>query len=875
MRLREIEVEHWRGLSGKLGPFSDTLNLISGPNEAGKSRFFQAIRYALFESYKGTAQHKQKLQSWTSAESPTVCLSFEVDGAQYKLTKRFLKGGYAELSGAGQTLKDAEAEDKLLQLTGGREASSRGETPSDAMGVWPLLMVEQGQSRDAASHALNRDSQSRLQDLLSSEIGTAAISATGKKLLELAAAERDRFFTPSGQEKAQLKQTRTRCDAAQADLSQAEDAYNKQISTAAELSELRQKLADLTPRLERVRNEAKEAQQQAEAARDARNQRDSKQSARDLAANRKQSCEQALHARESLQSELQDAAAQLSQAQHTRDELAQNQQQLSEQLRHKEQAMNAARAQRDKAREHLKAAQKAQQAQQTSAQIGQLEAIYKALQNNAAQVHKRRDQRAKLVEISEKNLASLRDLEQQYKVAQAQLDGAAMRIGITAHQAISINGQSLPSGGQRELLVTGREQITLDGIADIDVRPQQGTLDELKTAVDTAQQALKDALDSFGVTDIAQAATAESQWSQLTRDIQALEREAKIMSSQPLPELQEELARLQAKLSELGEINEDSDLPSATDAHEVAQQAMENAESKRSAADKLLNQHLTQLAEAKAIAEQLASQQQSRQHKLDGMPTLESLQTDLSQAQQALAQAQLALDEAIQRFAALGGEQITDDAARAQRALRQLEQRQAESKSTLDELQGSLRMLVQSGRYEQVQDCAAELELATAERLRLERDALAAKRLYDVLADKQQALVDRLTAPVIERIQPYLVDIFPGSKLRHGDKLDFTGLQSDNVEEDFQALSGGAQEQLALITRIGLAEVLATDERLPLILDDSLVNSDADRIKRLHRTLDKASARLQIIVLTCHEAWFDALGADFHQTLKSGRDVSG
>ena len=78
MQLIELEVENWRGLTAKIGPFSETLNLICGPNESGKSRFFQALRFAFFESHKGTAQHKKDLQSWTSVESPRVRLVFDV-----------------------------------------------------------------------------------------------------------------------------------------------------------------------------------------------------------------------------------------------------------------------------------------------------------------------------------------------------------------------------------------------------------------------------------------------------------------------------------------------------------------------------------------------------------------------------------------------------------------------------------------------------------------------------------------------------------------------------------------------------------------------------------------------------------------------------
>ena len=109
MRLLEIETRHWRGLSQNLGPLSPRLNLVLGPNEAGKSRLFQAIHFALFESHKGTAQHKQRLQSWSSSEPPFVRLVFGLDGHEYELQKQFLKGALAQLSGGGATLHGEDA----------------------------------------------------------------------------------------------------------------------------------------------------------------------------------------------------------------------------------------------------------------------------------------------------------------------------------------------------------------------------------------------------------------------------------------------------------------------------------------------------------------------------------------------------------------------------------------------------------------------------------------------------------------------------------------------------------------------------------------------------------------------------------------------
>ena len=41
------------------------------------------------------------------------------------------------------------------------------------------------------------------------------------------------------------------------------------------------------------------------------------------------------------------------------------------------------------------------------------------------------------------------------------------------------------------------------------------------------------------------------------------------------------------------------------------------------------------------------------------------------------------------------------------------------------------------------------------------------------------------------------------------------------MEEDFDDLSGGAREQVSILVRLALAEVLGEDEPLPVVLDDA------------------------------------------------------
>ncbi|MBS3765908.1 hypothetical protein KGY71_05245, partial [Candidatus Bipolaricaulota bacterium] len=57
---------------------------------------------------------------------------------------------------------------------------------------------------------------------------------------------------------------------------------------------------------------------------------------------------------------------------------------------------------------------------------------------------------------------------------------------------------------------------------------------------------------------------------------------------------------------------------------------------------------------------------------------------------------------------------------------------------------------------------------------------------------------------------------------------------------------------LAFLTRLAMAEVISGEERIPVIFDDSLVNTDSNRMKYARRFLREASNSCQIVLFTCH-----------------------
>lgn len=862
MQLRELEVRNWRGLTQTVGPFSESLNLICGANESGKSRLVQALRFALFESCQGRAAYKQALQSWNTPEPPIVRLVIEVGGITYTLKKQFLTKPHTELAGGGKTLRDEEAESRLRELIGAR-AGGRTEIGVDDMGIWPLLLVRQGESRTIASALLNTDSHSRLQEALAEEIGAATISPAGGQLLERVDEEWSRYYTPTGRENTILTGARTRVERAEQALANAKAAHAEQERTAAALAQARVDLEGFEPRIKQMSEDLQKARTLAEAARSAEGRVKERQIAVQLTQERFQQADQARHERTRQEKRIADMTSEQDRQQAAMQQFDQHREAL-EDLHHQAVSHSGESDERLRdARKALEQARRAHHARDLDERGRQLDGQIAKLDVNEQAQAQARARRAALPIIAKNTLQQLRDIEREAAQLRAQLQGAALQVGIRAHQPISINGQSVPAGGTVTVAVLDGGPIRIDGVADIEVQGRLGSIDKLRRRSEQADQELAEALQQAGVPSVAAATEAFDAYARATNELEALEREAELISEKPVAELREQRQRLTGERQALGATDGAPDLDAAQLQVIEAEGAREAAREARAQAERGLAQHREETIRVREQLKLLTEQLEAAQAQLQQMPTTAALDEAVQARQQERASAQLALEEAERLYAQVGGAKAPEDASRLERAVEKLVRAKAEAKSNLDQLQGSLRTLVAGGSYETVSDAAGELELAQTALARLLRGAAAASRLREVLRAKHQHVVEQLTAPVVARIKPYLEDIFPGSAPDAGENFSIRGLQTGNTPEDFDSLSGGAQEQFSLMTRIGLAEVLAGDDRLPLILDDSLVNSDAERIKLVHRALDRASRNLQVIVFTCHEPLFDALGADY------------
>jgi len=143
-----------------------------------------------------------------------------------------------------------------------------------------------------------------------------------------------------------------------------------------------------------------------------------------------------------------------------------------------------------------------------------------------------------------------------------------------------------------------------------------------------------------------------------------------------------------------------------------------------------------------------------------------------------------------------------------------------------------------------------------------EQDAAVLRLLLETLETAEREAKNRYLAPVVQRVQPYLKMLLPDSDIIFDEDLGIAGLRREGQTEDYGVLSGGTQEQLAVLSRIAFAELLLGQNRpATVILDDALAFSDDDRIESMFDVLMRAGENVQIIVLTCRKKLFARLGA--------------
>lgn len=267
-------------------------------------------------------------------------------------------------------------------------------------------------------------------------------------------------------------------------------------------------------------------------------------------------------------------------------------------------------------------------------------------------------------------------------------------------------------------------------------------------------------------------------------------------------------------------------------------------------------QHLLEMGKFRQALQTLLAARQ--------VETPEQLAALVDQAQDGAVAASRALDELARRNAALPPVEMVSDLASASRRFEVI-QTQADAlrqrRKQLDEELDALReQEVRLAGQQPVNVAEAEVELGE---LRRRREALWFEAQALALAYRElEETVRQYQASYRERLERGATAYFEAitGRVDLDEQFAVSVVEPDGTRAVPAQLSKGAQDQLYLSLRLAIADLMASDLRLPLIFDDPFLNCDGERLGRIRETLDAIAAGGHQVLLFSHRPDFTTWG---------------
>ncbi|MBN2630423.1 MAG: AAA family ATPase [Rhodobacteraceae bacterium] len=868
MRLRAIELTNVRRFAGRrasLSGIGDGITVLSEPNEFGKSTFFDAIHALFFEKHRSAKAPVKALQPHAGG-APEVAVEVDLPEGRFRIYKRWLQRPVAQITdGAGRMIAQAdEAEawsDRLME--------------GDLAGPSGLLWVRQGVlglEPDGSSTDDKRERERGLtarRDLLSSVAGEIDMMTGGRRMdavVDRVAEALAKLATTTGRPKAGGDWARavdeaTALAAEEASLRPRAERLSGDLARRAEVQRSLARLTD--PQEAALRTEglrqAEAAHQAAQAHQDHIAQAEA---ALRLAVLDAEQAAREIGRLQALAARVEQARVVLARAEAGAASALTRSDDLGQRARTAALAAEAAATTTRDLRQRLAVATRARAAQVARTQA---EALQRRLDRATAlktSLDADRGQRArisvtaKVLEAAEKAQAAL-DLARVRAEAQAVTIAALPETGAVA----SIAGQPLPAGPHA---IYGLTDISLPGFGVLRIDPGQGRGAEGAADVRKAEQALERALASAGADTLTAARAAWAEAQRLDAGIaQTLALMAEV-AAEGLDALRSALAKAVAEAADAPDTTDDTDALAASLGH------AERAEDEARAAAKTAQDLSVAAGEARAATE--ADRRTAERHLADALEEAGDLAAlagqiaNLRSRQPALDAARTRADEALAALRANAPDLATTTArlARAKGAVDQAAKDAGRAREDLASLNATIAALADEGIEERLSSLTGSRAEAEARAARYEAEVQALARLRRALEDARTKARDAYFGPVLRELQPLLSILHPGAHLAIDDtSLLPTVLTRNGQAEALDILSGGTREQVAILTRLAFARLFASAGRpVPVILDDALVHSDDDRIEAMFTALHRTARNQQILVLTCRQRAFAALGGE-------------
>jgi DNA repair exonuclease SbcCD ATPase subunit len=863
-----------------VGPFDTGFNLISAPNEAGKSTCLRAVARGLFDRHTTKDDAIKSFVPSGTALAPSVTLEFQIRDRQYRIEKTFLRGPCSLLLQRVETswkpIAEGDEADRQIQKLLNSTLPGRGATTPTHWGLFGFLWARQGEPshwpslHQSGAGQLIRQRLARIEidpvvTSIQEEIRRIAdegLSATGKiKTRSVLGSATGQLETIEKRLK-EIKQTRERLDV---ELLRYQESTETVARLEVALLENQKRLGEFESHMkqsEKFIQEFELTKMEFKSIQDRFNyvRKDFEQKKTYTARN-----SQLLH-------ELKEATTAVNQHSDVIEENQTHLVQVQQKADILEKRLTDLRLQHPRIQQWIALVNDTIQLDRLihlETQAKQVDAQLKSLQ----ETHRHR-----FSSLSRESLSKLERFHEGIHAIDLEIKAQGISVELTPNDdrelLVDDHGvQRLKKGVKTTFDRPQILKLQLKDWGEVSVRSGSKAITELMAHRNEIEARFNQELNRLGVTSIADARETLEQKTDLEKLIAEMSATLRTQLGEfkSIAELGTEVATCrQANIDKLFRIdpipeeqsrsletwvNQETQLKQAIQEIEIEirplqetlkewRQRVEVAKQRFAAAEKIT---LDTSAQLKAVQDGL---EEFSKHYPDG---LEKGYHEIEQAfaeTRAIyraAEAKLPQENSRERYQEMV-ETVKRIAGELERARR-----------TRDEATGALATLGSEGIYSQETDLL-ELKNETEQQVTEQRTTVwAARHLHFLLEQKKQSATQSILAPLEAKLTSLFAELsgITSRKVFLDENLSVAGIGETREESHpFEWLSQGAKEQLLLCLRMAVAEELAVNEPQTLILDDSFVNTDSNRHERLLKLLIKKSNALQMIVMTCHpERW--------------------
>ena len=906
MKLHRIHIENYKGVTEQTLHVPDTgLVVVSGPNEVGKTSLIEALGLVFNTRNKHTAKKQAIKDAQPVGQHVPVIVEAEFSIGEHRVvhTKQFLVSPKAVLTyvdgpRTGDSFTGDDAIGEMERLISGLD---------DAL--WTALQVLQTGGRSE----LTLDSSESLRAALDARSGAADTRRDDHGLFDLIKEESQNYWTATGKPIRSRNDQRGERDALNAQLAGVKQTLDQAEQLVTELGDLDEELGDLHRHQIKARGELAKANEQQEGLRQlkdiveraAQDELNAKLTLTEATSTAQQRTE-LLGELASLDERIVASTADVKQAEELHHA-------VNQELEQTKSTMVKARSTRDKARDAVTKAEDLRTLVSQTSKLAQL----RRRRERAAALNEQIVELTREVNdhpITKEQLGQLRKAEQKLRDARTQVSLASP---VLTAEALAEDAPELLLDG--ELVEPGRSyqidqavQLQVGASWKMSLTPH-AELEKLRTDAEKYATQLTDRLADLHVESVSQAEDrCEAQQIATSRLKERTAQRDELLDGESMDALDATIEQMGEQVASLREstgltatlsgssrpthANDSGDDAGATDVNapapgsplapddETSNPDIPDPDTRVQAAKAELTTAEDQVAELEAqlsaIRERL---DQARERMVAATTTMTGDQTrraelaeklhlareqagdddvraEEEKARAAHTQAAEALDRARKDLEDRHPDQIAQDVNDAQNRLTNVSARLTQKQSRQSSLRGQLTGM---GR-EQLQDEADRTRIRIHHLDRqirsVDQRAEAAKLLAETMFNARREQDRVYHEPLTRAINQIGTAIYhDGFSVRIDEELRISGRLLDGQGLGTGQLSSGAREQLGLIVRLAVANLVDPGDGVPLILDDALVYSDQRRARRIIQQMAAGATNCQIIVLTCDPERYDTL----------------